>query len=69
MRNLRYFVFATLIISLLALVPSAFAQKVTGTITGVVTMTVVRAARRDCDRHLNSDWGEPNHDHWIGRLV
>lgn len=37
MRNLRYFVFATLIISLLALVPSVFAQKITGTITGVVT--------------------------------
>jgi len=37
MRNLRYFVFTTLIISLLALVPSGFAQKVTGTITGVVT--------------------------------
>jgi hypothetical protein len=36
MRNLRYFVFATLIISLPALVPSAFAQKITGTITGVV---------------------------------
>ncbi len=37
MRNLRYFIFATLIISLLAFVPSAFAQKITGTITGVVT--------------------------------
>src|SRR5713226_8561222 len=37
MRNLRYFIFTTLIISLLAFVPSVFAQKITGTITGVVT--------------------------------
>lgn len=39
MRNLRYFVFAALIISLLAVVPSAVAQKTSGTITGVVTDT------------------------------
>src|SRR6266404_2849658 len=39
MRNLRYFLFATLIISLLAFVPAAVAQITSGTITGVVTDT------------------------------
>ncbi len=39
MRNLRYFIFATLIISLLAFVPAAVAQITSGTITGVVTDT------------------------------
>jgi len=39
MRNARYFLFATLIISLLAFVPAAVAQITSGTITGVVTDT------------------------------
>ncbi len=39
MRNARYFLFATLIISLLAFVPAAAAQITSGTITGVVTDT------------------------------
>ena len=39
MRKARYFLFATLIISLLAFVPAAVAQITSGTITGVVTDT------------------------------